>query len=74
MSNSLPVPDLTRHVVVTRHRVEVIKVNYEGRALEGSKLMRPFPTAKVQFVEHRDGYFYVYWICDTLTKPRPEPE
>ncbi len=65
-----PMPDLTRHVVVTRHRLAGLRIKYEDKELMGVKLMRPFPTAKVQFFDHHDGWLDVYWICETLTRPR----
>lgn len=35
----------------------------------GVELRRPFPEAKVHFIDHGDGWFRVYWISDQLTAP-----
>ena len=71
-----PPPDLLQHVVVTRHKPVGLQVWYETRGADrqelfGQRLTRPFPTAKVQFIEHRDGWMWIYWLCDTLTRPAP---
>lgn len=34
----------------------------------GLELEPPFPTAKVQFIEFRDGFFFVNWIDARLAR------
>lgn len=33
---------------------------------QGADVSRPFPEARIWQIEHRDGWFYVYWVTAAL--------
>lgn len=35
----------------------------------GADVARPFPEARIWQIEHRDGWFYVYWVSAHLAHP-----
>lgn len=58
------------HIVITRHIPQELTLQQpDGKATVGARLIRPFPEARILFVDHVSNLLYVYWIDHRLMLP-----
>lgn len=60
------------HLVVTKHRSQELDLEQDGKPTTGAHLIRPYPEARVMFIDHQSGWYYVYWIDQRLMVPRSD--
>lgn len=51
---------MTMHAALEFQEYDV----YSERGVVGVDAMAPFPDAKVQYINHQDGWFFIYWSGD----------
>lgn len=67
------------YVVITTHiPKEIVQIQQwdetkgAKRPCTGAHLVRPFPEARILFIDHVNNLFYVYWIDHRLALPQGE--
>lgn len=69
--NQLPAEHPYRnHLIMTKHIPGTLPLDVDGAQVIGAKLIRPYPEARIFSMDHINGYFYIYWIDDRLTRAR----
>jgi len=59
------------HIIITKHvPLELELQQADGKQTVGARLIRPFPEARILFIDHTDMLFYVYWIDHRLMLPK----
>lgn len=59
------------HIILTKHIPQDLELQQaDGRTTVGARLIRPYPEARILFVDHVDMLFYVYWIDHRQMLPK----
>lgn len=63
---------MTRHMATAMPEYAITERMPDGqvRTADGVGVVveRPWPTARMYYITHANGWFYVYWIDDKLSK------
>lgn len=75
MSDQLPQApyshEYRNHLIITKHIPQELDMRQGDRQVVGAHLVRPYPEARILFVDHVDRMLYVYWIDQNLMDPNP---
>lgn len=58
------------HLVITKHQPQELELLQGDRPTIGAHLIRPYPEARILFIDHVDHLFYVYWVDQRLMLPQ----